>query len=49
MFYKMLYGVVCQAYRMGLRDLVVKSIDDPDTDWDNVAVSILDKIFGYEG
>jgi len=48
MFYKMLYGVVCQMYKAGLRQLVVNSINDPETDWDDVAISILDKIFSYE-
>ena len=48
MWYKMLYGVVCQMYKAGLRQLVVNSINDPDTDWDDVAISILDKIFDYE-
>jgi len=49
MFYKMLYGIVCYAYKNGLRDLVSKAIDDPSTDWDDIALGILDKIFNYEG
>lgn len=49
MFYKMLYGMVCYAYKNGIRDLVQKAIDDPDTDWDDIALGILDKIFNYEG
>jgi hypothetical protein len=47
MVYKMLYGIVCYAYANGLRSLVKKAIDDPDTDWDDMAISILDKIFNY--
>lgn len=47
MVYKMLYGIVCYAYGHGLRDLVKKSIDDPDTDWDDIALGILDKIFNF--
>jgi hypothetical protein len=47
MVYKMLYGVVCYAYANGLRALVKKAIDDPDTDWDDIALGILDKIFNY--
>lgn len=49
MFYKMLYGIVCYAYRSGLRELVAKAIDDPSTDWDDTALSILDKVFNHEG
>ena len=47
MFYKMLYGVLCYAYSKGLRELVIKAIDDPGTDWDDKALSILDKLFNY--
>lgn len=49
MFYKMLYGILCNAYKMGLRDLISKAIDDPSTDWDDLALGIMDKIFNYEG
>jgi len=48
MFYKMLYGVVCQVYKSGLRQLVLNAVDNPETDWDDVAISILDKIFDYK-
>lgn len=48
MFYKMLYGIVCYAYKNGLRSLVAKAIDDPESDWDDIALSIMDKIFNYE-
>jgi len=47
MIYKMLYGIVCYAYVNALRDLVKKAIDDPNTDWDEVALGILDKVFNY--
>lgn len=47
MIYRMLYGIVCYAYANGLRSLVKKAIDDPDTEWDEVALGILDKIFNY--
>lgn len=45
--YKMLYGIVCYAYANGLRDLVKKAIDDPNSDWDEIALGILDKVFNY--
>lgn len=37
------------AYRLLLRDLVVEAIDDPDTEWDDLVISALDKVFGYTG
>jgi len=45
--YKMLFAIVCNAYASGIRPLVVKSIEDPNTDWDDVALGILDRIFNY--
>jgi len=47
MFYKMLYGMLCYAYAQGLRDLIVKAIDDPDSEWDDLALSVLDRLFNY--
>lgn len=47
MVYKMLYGVACYAYANGIRPLIKKAIDDPSTDWDDIALGILDKIFNY--
>ena len=35
------------AYTHILRDLLIKAIDDPDTDWDDVILRILDNIFDY--
>ena len=36
-------------YRHLLRPLVYKAIDDPDEEWDDFAMEILDRLFGYEG
>lgn len=47
MIYKLLYGVVCYAYSNGIRALVQKAINDPESEWDDVALGILDKIFNY--
>lgn len=47
MFYKMMYGIACYAYANGLRPLVRKVIDDPDSDWDELAISVLDRIFNF--
>jgi len=47
MGYRMLYGILCYAYAHGLRDLVKKAIDDPNSDWDEIALGILDKVFNY--
>lgn len=49
MFYKMIYGVLCNAYANGLRSLVQKAIDDPASDWDDFAMGLLDKLFNYPG
>lgn len=35
------------AYRIILRDLVVKAIDDPDSDIDDFVIGLLDRLFDY--
>ena len=46
--YKQLYLVLCFAYAKSLRPILLKAIDDPDTDWDDVAMDIIDSIFNYK-
>ena len=36
------------VYRTVLRDLIVKAIDNPDSDVDEFILSLLDRIFDYE-
>jgi hypothetical protein len=33
-------------YKIGLRDILVKYIEDDESDWDDKAISLLDKFFG---
>jgi len=47
MFYAVLYKMLCMAYSQFLRALVKKAIDDPDSEIDDIALSILDKLFNY--
>jgi len=35
------------AYQFLLRPLVKKAVDDPDEDWDDTLMEILDRLFGY--
>ena len=35
------------AYARVLRPLLLKAIDDPDEQWDDYVLAILDKIFEY--
>jgi len=42
-----LFALVKIAYKMILRDLLLSAIDDPNQEWDNVVLDILDKIFDY--
>ena len=37
------------AYRTILRDLLVKAIDDPEKEWDDLVLKMLDALFGFEG
>lgn len=47
--YLMIYEVVCYVYEKLLRELVKEKINDPNSEIDDFILSILDKIFGYEG
>ena len=35
------------AYKMILRDLLKAAIDDPEREWDDIVLSICDRIFSY--
>jgi len=48
MFYAAFYKMLCLAYSQMLRALVAKAIDDPDSELDDIALNILDKLFNYE-
>jgi len=47
MIYAALYKIVCMAYGQVLRPLLKKAVDDPESDHDEVIMSILDNLFGY--
>ena len=34
-------------YKSGLRELLIKYIDDPENEWDEKLVLALDALFGY--
>ena len=46
---KAIYALVKLAYATILRKLVLKAIDDPDSEVDDVVMGILDRLFGYDG
>ncbi len=45
--YKILFALISQAYGTILRPLLKKAIDDPQEDWDDIALEICDRIFMY--
>ena len=47
--YAALYRLLCMAYAQILRELVQKAIEDPNSDWDDTVITILDKLFDYKG
>jgi len=47
MVYAALYKLLCMAYAQLLRGLVNDAIDDPDSEIDDIALSILDKLFNF--
>lgn len=44
----LIYNLMKVAYAQILRDLLLKAIDDPDSEWDDIVLSITDSIFNYE-
>ena len=46
---KAIYALVKLAYATILRKLVLKAIDDPDSEVDDVVMGILDRLFDYNG
>ena len=49
MWYSMLYKALCMVYASALRQLVLKAIDDPDSEVDEIAMKVMDSLFNYEG
>ena len=45
---QIIWGIACQIYKHVLRGLLMASIDDPETEWDDWVLSIADNIFNYE-
>jgi len=43
-----IYKILCMIYADLLRPLVKKAVDDPNEDWDDMLMSILDKLFDYK-
>jgi len=41
-------AIVSMAYKLILRDLLVKAISDPNEEWDDIVLSICDSIFNYK-
>lgn len=46
---KLIWNLAKMAYGTILRPLVLKAIDDPDSEIDDIVMSILDRIFDYGG
>lgn len=39
--------IVGVLYKAGLREIIIKFIDDPENKWDEVVIKALDELFGY--
>lgn len=46
---KGLWTLAKLAYQVVLRDLLKKAIDDPEAQWDDAVLKVLDAIFEYNG
>ena len=39
--------IVGELYRVALRDLLIKAVEDPNEQWDDFLLGVFDVIFGY--
>ena len=46
---KALYALIKLAYATILRKLVLKAIDDPNSEVDDIVMGVLDRLFDYDG
>lgn len=45
----LILGLIKQIYGQLLRPLLVKSIDDPESEWDDIVLRMVDNLFEYKG
>lgn len=48
MKYTVLYQAICMLYKMMLRDILKKAVDDPNEEWDDVLMAATDALFGFK-
>lgn len=46
--YLLIYTFIKSLYNNGLRDVIISLINDPDSDWDDAMLAILDAMFFKE-
>lgn len=48
MLYKQIYIILGMVYSTILRGLLKKAVDDPEEEWDEMLLDILDRLFGHK-
>ena len=43
------FTLIGWGYRLVGRSIIKAAIDDPDSEWDDLILELLDKVFGYTG
>jgi hypothetical protein len=43
-----IYKILCMIYAQLLRPLIKKAVDDPNEQWDDMLMEIIDKLFDYK-
>jgi len=46
--FEALWKLAKMAYSLVLRPLLVAAVEDPDKEWDDVILGIVDRLFEYE-
>lgn len=47
--YDNVFSLICTIYRVILRQYLIQLIDDPDSEFDDRIMALLDRIFCYPG
>lgn len=47
MKYLAIFNILTMVYGQILRPLLKKAIDDPETEWDDLVLSMVDRLFNY--
>jgi len=46
--YQSLYNLICLTYASLIRPLLKRAVDNPDEDWDDILMQLVDGLFNFK-